>query len=99
MRVCTGSLLLMSEVTDSEIVSALRPILTKTKERAAMAEVAERLRWATDPAERSERDRCGNRMAELDLEISQMSVTALDQIGLWHAAGLIEQTLSQSPTQ
>lgn len=86
----------MNEVTDGEIVAALRPILAKTKERAAMAEIAERLRWATDPLELAERNRSGDRMAELDHEICQMSVTALDQIGLWHAAGMIEQALSQS---
>ncbi|HCT79144.1 MAG TPA: hypothetical protein DGG94_18920 [Micromonosporaceae bacterium] len=49
----------MNEVTDGEIVAALRPILAKTKERAAMAEVAERLRWATDPLELAERNRSG----------------------------------------
>ncbi|MDG4865033.1 hypothetical protein P8605_43480 [Streptomyces sp. T-3] len=85
----------MSDVTDEEIVAALRPILAMTEERDAMAETVERLRTTEDPQELAERDRSGNRMAELDLEICRTSVTALDHIGLWHAAGMIDQALKE----
>jgi hypothetical protein len=88
--------MLVIELSDAEIGAALRPILNKTKERAVVAGIVERLRLATDPEEQAERNRCGDRMAQLDLEICEMSVATLEQIGLWHAAQIIEQALNQT---
>ncbi|MFF2555993.1 hypothetical protein ACFVUS_33630 [Nocardia sp. NPDC058058] len=85
------------EVSDRQILAALRPLYEPTRERARMAEIVERLRDATDADEIAERDRCGNRMAELDRDICVQSVEALDRIGLWHAAGMIEAALSMPP--
>lgn len=85
------------DVTDDQIVAALRPLYEPTRERARMAEVVERLRYATDAGELAERDRCGNRLAELDREICVRSADALERIGLWHAAGMIEAALSVPP--
>lgn len=81
------------EPTDTEIGAALRPLFGLTRERARMAEIAERLRYATDPDKLGERDRAGNRMAVLDRQICVMSRDALDRIGLWHAAGMIDAAL------
>lgn len=81
------------ELTDAEIGAALRPIYEPTRERARMAEIAERLRHTTDPDELAERNRAGARLAVLDRQICLMSRDALDRIGLWHAAGMIDAAL------
>ncbi|MER7761593.1 hypothetical protein [Streptomyces sp. NPDC097619] len=83
----------MREVSDEEILAALRPLYPLTEERERMAAVAERLREATAPADLAERDRSGTRMAELDELICRRSAEALDAIGLWHAAGMIDAAL------
>ena len=83
----------MSEPTDEEIVAAIRPILAMDAQRDRHAEVAERLRWATDPDEIAERDRNGERMAEMDTEICHASLAALSGLGLRHAASMIEDAL------
>ncbi|GIG65711.1 hypothetical protein [Phytomonospora endophytica] len=83
----------MSASTDEEIVAAIRPILAMTAQRDVHAEVAERLRYTTDPGGLAERDRNGERMAELDREICLASIEALSGIGMWHAAGMIRDAL------
>lgn len=76
----------MGELTDEEVLTLLRPLQEMERERATMAETVGRLRLARDPEELAERNRCGERMAELDRKILQLSGPVLDRIGLWNAA-------------
>ncbi|GAA1777790.1 hypothetical protein [Leucobacter iarius] len=85
-----------AEPSDAEIAAQIRPILELTAERERLAVIVERLRTASDPEERAERDRAGNAMADLDREICERSIIALDRIGLWHAAGMASAALDQT---
>lgn len=62
----------------------IRPLYGSTAERARMAEVVERLRYTGDPQELAER-------------ICRESADALESIGLWHAAGMIDPALTIPP--
>ncbi|MGK5632678.1 hypothetical protein [Streptomyces sp. URMC 123] len=75
--------------TDEEVLETLRPLREMERERAEMAAVVDRFRLTEDPRELAERNRCGERMAELDREIIRLSIPALDRIGLWNAAILL----------
>ncbi|GAA3231465.1 hypothetical protein MTQ10_25750 [Streptomyces sp. XM83C] len=83
-------------VSDEEIVAAWRSLYPLVEERERAAAVVERLREATDPGEVAERDRCGERMAELDERIVRGAAQALDRIGLWHVARLIDSALEDA---
>lgn len=76
----------MNVLTDEEVLALLRPLQEMERERATVAETVGRLRLASDPQELAERNRCGNRMAELDRKILQLSGPVLERIGLWNAA-------------
>lgn len=81
-------------LTNEEIGARLRPLIDLTDERNRLGEIAERLRYATDPVELAERNASGARMAELDDEIARSSVKVLDELGLIHAASLAERGLA-----
>ena len=86
----------MAEMTDAEIGAMLRPILAMTAERDRNARIAEELRHATDAQDLARRNAAGTRMAELDRTIAERSAETLADIGLWHAAALIEQAIEDA---
>ncbi|CAM5411679.1 hypothetical protein GCM10010329_77050 [Streptomyces spiroverticillatus] len=71
------------------------PLYPLVDEREAMAEIASRLRTATDPDQLAERDRAGNRMADLDYEIHDRTARALDRIGLEGPAAALGALLEE----
>lgn len=79
--------------TDAEILSQIRPLLELTRQRDQFSNVVESLRFSEDTTEIALRDEAGEKLAALDEKICECSVTVFDQIGLWHAAGMISAAL------
>ncbi|UJP09305.1 hypothetical protein L2X99_12790 [Microbacterium sp. KUDC0406] len=71
----------MDRLSDTEILAAIRPLLEMTAERAVHASTAERLRNSVTESERIERNTAGQRVAEIDREIAERLIQALDRIG------------------
>lgn len=76
----------MNDMTDEEIVRAVRGIVAMEASREAMAARVTELRTATAAEDLAERDRCGNAMADADTRILLESIEVLDRLGMTAAA-------------
>lgn len=76
----------MSDMTDEEIVRAVRGIAAMEAERDKLAERVAALRTAVAPEDLAERNRFGEAMAKMDAKILLESVEVLDRMGMASAA-------------
>lgn len=76
----------MSDMTDEEIVRAVREMAAMQAEREKLAERVSALRTAVSPEDLAERNRFGEAMAKMDAKILLESIEALDRMGMTLAA-------------
>ncbi|MFF9868209.1 hypothetical protein ACF1G0_22870 [Streptomyces sp. NPDC013953] len=76
----------MNDMTDEDIVRAVRGIAAREAAREALAARVTALRAATSAEDLAERDRCGNAMADADTRILLESIEVLERIGMTAAA-------------
>ncbi|MGW0535580.1 hypothetical protein [Streptomyces sp. NPDC003032] len=76
----------MNDMTDEDIVRAVRCIVAMEASRDVLAARVTALRTATAAEDLAERDRCGNAMADADTRILLESIEVLDRLGMAAAA-------------
>ncbi|MGW7638375.1 hypothetical protein [Streptomyces decoyicus] len=72
----------MSDMTDEEIVRAVRGMAAMQAEREKLAEQASALRTAVSPEDLAERNRFGEAMAKMDTKILLESIEVLGRMGM-----------------
>jgi hypothetical protein len=72
----------MSDMTDEEIVRAVRGFAAMQAEREKLAERVAALRTAESPEDLAERNRFGEAMAKMDAKLLLESVEVLDRMGM-----------------
>ncbi|MGW7489454.1 hypothetical protein [Streptomyces sp. NPDC054786] len=76
----------MSDMTDQEIVRAVRGFAAMHAEREKLAERVAALRTAVSPEDLAERNRFGEAMAKMDAKLLLESVEVLDRMSMTIAA-------------
>ncbi|MFJ3953682.1 hypothetical protein ACIPXV_27200 [Streptomyces libani] len=76
----------MSDMTDEEIVRAVRGMAAMQAEREKLAERVSALRTAVSPEDLAERNRFGEAMAKMDTKILLESIEVLGHMGMTLAA-------------